>query len=78
MQDLCKTNIDIIIHCFTEAINIFQEFQGAFRKERKAEVYIFALKSRCSISKSNKAKTYLSFLYITKVFDTLIVQNYLS
>lgn len=56
---------------FAEETNIFGEGQGAFRKGRRCEDNLFALKGICSIRKSKKKKTYLAFLDVSKAFDTL-------
>ena len=56
---------------YAEAKHIFGEYQGAFRKNRRCEDHLFALKGICSIRKSNKNKTYLAFLDISKAFDCL-------
>lgn len=54
---------------YVEDQDLLKEYQGAFRKDRRCEDHIFCLKGICSIRKSNKCKTYLGFLDISKAFD---------
>ena len=56
---------------FCEDNDTFGDFQGAFRKNRRLENHIFALKGLCSIRKAKKKKTWLSFIDITKAFDVI-------
>ena len=56
---------------FCEENNIFGDLQGAFRKGRRLENHIFALKGLCSLRKSKKKKTWLGFIDITKAFDVI-------
>ena len=56
---------------FAEENDVFGDFQGAFRKGRRLEDHIFTLKGLCALRKARKLPTYLSFLDISKAFDTL-------
>ena len=59
------------VSSFCEENNIFGDLQGAFRKQRRLENHIFALKGLCSIRKAKKHKTWLGFIDITKAFDVI-------
>ena len=56
---------------YCEKNNVFGDLQGAFRKNRRLENHIFALKGLCSLRKANKKNTWLSFIDITKAFDVI-------
>ncbi|MCP3928957.1 MAG: reverse transcriptase family protein, partial [Bacteroidetes bacterium] len=69
-----KTLVSIIemqTMSFLESNGKLGDLQGAFRKNRRCEDQIFNLKGICSIRKSNKKKTYLGFLDVSKAFDTV-------
>jgi hypothetical protein len=57
------------ITSYLEENKVLGELQGAFRKGRRVEDHVFALKGICSIRKTAKCKTYLAFLDISKAFD---------
>jgi hypothetical protein len=56
---------------YLEEKNILGDCQGAFRKHRRPEDHIFALKGICALRKSKKLKTYLAYLDVSKAFDTI-------
>ena len=56
---------------FFEKEGILGELHGAYRKHRRLEDQVFVLKGICSLRKNKKLKTWLSFLDISKAFDTV-------
>ncbi len=64
----CKVIEDNLME-HIESQNVLGEEQGAFRKDRRTEDNLFTLQGLCSIQKSNKKKTYLAFLDLSKAFD---------
>ena len=57
---------------YLEREGILGELLGAYRKHRRLEDQVFALKGLCNIRKANKQKTWLSFLDIQRHLIRLI------
>jgi hypothetical protein len=57
------------VMAYVESNDLLGDYQGAFRRGRRCEDHIFALKGICSIRRTKKQKTYLAFLDISKAFD---------
>jgi hypothetical protein len=69
-----KILVSIIEHqvsYYAESNNLFNEGQGAFRKNRRCEDNILSLKGICTIRKAKKQQTFLAFLDVSKAFDSL-------
>ena len=56
---------------YLEEYEVLGEMHGAYRKGRRLEDQYFTLKGICCLRKSKKLKTWLSFLDISKAFDTV-------
>ena len=56
---------------YLEDNNVPGDYQGAFRKNRRCEDHIFALKGICALQKKKKKSCHLAFLDVSKAFDTI-------
>lgn len=56
---------------YLEQENILGEMHGAYRRHRRLEDQVFILKGICNLRKRQKLKTWISFLDISKAFDTV-------